>query len=97
MGRPPDDRESQKTCQHSFYSTFREVNNELASGSTKYVIPCFSSLIFNLLTNKMMKKLLFLLLFFATFVACSDDDNGGFDVEINEDMFSFTPTEGGAK
>lgn len=27
MGRSPHDRESQKTCQYSFYSTFREVNN----------------------------------------------------------------------
>lgn len=45
-----------------------------------------------------MKKIyLFLTLLVALcWTACSDDDNGGFDVAISEEMFSFTPTEGGA-
>ena len=45
-----------------------------------------------------MKKIyLFLALLIALcWTACSDDDNGGFDVDINKEMFSFTPTEGGA-
>ena len=43
-----------------------------------------------------MRNTILLILLMSVLFACSDDDNGGFDVEINEDMFSFTPTEGGA-
>ena len=40
-----------------------------------------------------MRNTILLILLMSVLFACSDDDNGGFDVEINEDMFSFTPTE----
>lgn len=43
----------------------------------------------------MRNTILLILLMFGLF-GCSDDENVNFDVEINENMFSFTPTEGGA-
>ena len=43
----------------------------------------------------MRNTILLMLLMFGLF-ACSDDNNGDFDVAINEGMFSFAPTEGGA-
>ncbi|WP_270543424.1 DUF4959 domain-containing protein [Butyricimonas paravirosa] len=43
----------------------------------------------------MRNTILLILLMFGLF-GCSDDENVNFDVEISENMFSFTPTEGGA-
>lgn len=43
-----------------------------------------------------MRNTILLILLMSLLFGCSDDDNGNFDVEIGENMFSFTPTEGGA-
>ena len=45
-----------------------------------------------------MKKIFVCLLLLGCFcwVACSDDKEGAFGTAISEDMFSFTPVEGGA-
>ena len=37
-----------------------------------------------------------ILLICLSWISCSDDNDRGFDVAINENMFSFTPVEGGA-
>ncbi|MEI3422711.1 MAG: hypothetical protein V8R91_17615 [Butyricimonas faecihominis] len=41
----------------------------------------------------MRNTILLILLMFGLF-GCSDDENVNFDVEISENMFSFTPTRG---
>ena len=44
-----------------------------------------------------MKKYIYLIFLSCLgWIGCSNDDNGNFDVEIDENMFSFIPTEGGA-
>ena len=53
-------------------------------------------MVINLAWSDMKKYIYLIFLSCLGWIGCSNDDNGNFDVEIDENMFSFIPTEGGA-